>query len=121
MRRCDASADQPLFPTPPTTAQGIELMLMRHAILRGFDGCAEAASESAGRLGGFGSLTASDSSYIVRLQDSSKVWTPLPGEQESITTQRGMWTQQSLFSSAFALKCPPQFKHQNFTVQVRQF
>ena len=103
------------FPSPPITAQGVELRLIRKVFLQAEEWQAD-SSEIVTKLGGLGPRVGpTDSDDTATVEVMEKTWIPDSGDEKG---RRGAWRQETVFKSSFMLTCPPSFESSIMSVAV---
>ncbi|TCD61739.1 hypothetical protein EIP91_007988 [Steccherinum ochraceum] len=100
----DRKPNKPIFPSPPTKPTDVQFHLVRQIWLKAqwFTATGE---ESVTALGGMQTVaSAVESGQPVDVQVRDRDW--IPSETDKNT---GTWLQETTFSSAFVLTCPPTF------------
>ncbi|KAJ3558003.1 hypothetical protein NM688_g1164 [Phlebia brevispora] len=115
-RKDDTPTDQPIFPAPPLTPQGVEFKLTRAVMVHTRAWVAN-GTDTVAPLGGL-SPQAKDPHFYdeVQVENIMKTWIPVFGEEKK---SKGSWRQQVDFRSTFKLTCPPTFTTE--TMHVKYF
>ncbi|PSR70565.1 hypothetical protein PHLCEN_2v13604 [Hermanssonia centrifuga] len=110
--------DEPIFPAPPRTVQGIEFKLQRNIHIKAMLDEIGSKGVFVAHLGGFDVKARSSDTPTtpVEVEVMDNVWIPAALGNEK--DQRGSWKQEVNFRSSFTLKCPPAFSMTTMTVHV---
>ena len=120
MKREDTQENEPIFPPPPRSLQGVEFKLVRQVSMVA-GGWHETGTAKLADLGGFGPAAPESSQAVIEvphIQLADPVWIPERDSKSDEKKQKGTWKQEVGFTSSFKLTCPPSFVSRTMSVNV---
>ncbi|KAH9926845.1 hypothetical protein B0H21DRAFT_137373 [Amylocystis lapponica] len=104
MKPEDTSDNKPIFPAPPAQPREVQFNLERRTHMQARE-WSYTSGDSLPSIGGMGtSLTPCNVEIL------EKIWRP------TSDSGKGVWVQETMFSSAILLKCPPTFRFDTISI-----
>lgn len=106
VERDEATTSAPIFPPVPVAPKDVELTIERSVYIRA-NTWSTSSTNYVARLGGLGSGLQPAAYAPVEVEPMEKVWIPNRSADEK--KQKGVWKQEVVLKSSFALNCSPAF------------